>query len=184
MKLEIVNDTDLDISCDVIIDDKKYFLQQDDKVVSYQIPPQKVIVNLHLFKEDIWKLKTRLNTFFLKLYIMDLTFGNLSESNNLPFSIDYMLTIANIAEISCKKIFLSDIICIDKDSLTLWRKNSYFQCVMIALTIIFIGIILSFIFSGWHKLFFGVIILILSITVFIIVNKRRERLLQVLKTFL
>ena len=183
MKLEIVDDTELNISCDITVGNKKYHKRSCDRAISYELEQKEAMINVKVYKEDIWQPKRFLNSFFLKLYMLDCTFGNLSESENLPFSIDYQLTVTDV-DTTTERILLSDIVEVDNDSLAQWKISSFFQCMLISLLIIVVGGILGFIFKGWLKLLFLICVVILSGTVFTAIGKKRRKLLEVLKTFI
>lgn len=179
MKLEVVNDTELDISCDIAVNNTHYVYESNNPSVSYEINPSKGMVNIQLFKEDIWKPKNILNMFVLLLYALDFVFGNLSESSNLPFSINHNLFLTTDLDTN-PKIFLSNIVKVDPDSLKLWTKYSIFQCSMVTILVFIIGVILSFIFNGWIKIVFLTGTAVLSVGMYMLLNKKRKAILKVL----
>ena len=184
MKLEIVNDTKLFISCNIIANGKHYIYESRNQSLPYEINPEEGIVNIQLYKEDIWKNKSTLSLFLFAIYAMDLEFGNLLEPNNLPFSINHQLTLKNANLDTEQRIFLSNIIKVDYESLKRWAKYSSFQCSMISAMIFIIGLILSFIFDGWIKMSFLICIAILSIFLYKLSTKNKIKTLTTLKTFL
>ena len=184
MKLEIVNDAEICISCDVAVNERHYIYENNSQSTSYEINLKKNIVDIQLLKEDIWETKKTLNSFFLILYVLDLVFGNLSESNNLPFSINHRLKLTTTDLGSDRQIFLSNIVKVNHKSLKRWTRYSIFQCSLVSIFIFIIGLILSFIFNGWVKIAFLTGIAVLSIWIYKLVDKKRKKLLKVLQTFL
>lgn len=183
MKLDIIDDTELNISCDVTINEKKYYYKPSNKTISYESISREPI-NIRFFKEDIWNTEQKFSSFLLIIYVFDWTFGNLSESDNLPFWIDHQLSLKTEDINACSQIFLSNIIKVNNDSLTRWSKYSIFQCIMISTILILIGIILSFVFKGWIKFAFIVCVGITSACAFKLMNSKRKNLVKVLKKFI
>ena len=184
MNLEIVNDTELHIECNITINGKNHAYTSDSKSTSYEINPQKDITNIQFIKENVWGTKGTLNSLFLILYIFDLVFGNLCESNNLPFSINHQLNLTTKDCDSSYRVLLSNIVKVDPNSLKRWKKYSMFQCCMVSTLIFLIGLILSFIFTGWGQIAFLTCFAFLSICMYKLVNKQRKTLLKVLIMFL
>ena len=182
MKLEIINDIELDISFEITIGNQKYLYKNSNKSEFYELSSQDE-VTVRMFKENIWKQTGKLNYFFLKLYSLDLIFGNLAESENMPFSIDSQITVSNSEPVLNQKILLSDIVQVDNNCLFRWRKNSRLQNVTVSLMIVIIGVILSFIFESWIKLFFLIGISILTGGVWILLNNKMKKLFNILKSF-
>lgn len=183
MKLEIINDIGLDISFEIIIGTRKYLYRSSNKSVFYELN-YKESFTIRMLKENIWEKKGKFNSFFLKLYSLDLTFGNLSDSENLPYSIDKQITIENPVSALNQTIFLSDIVKVEKESLYQWKKNSFLQSIWVSLLIVIIGIILSFIFESWIKIIFLIIITNLAVVICLLINNKRKKLFNILKTFM
>ena len=183
MKLDIIDDTDLNISCEITIDGKKYYHRPGNETISYESTSLKPI-ELKVLKEDIWVSEQRLNSVLLIIYVFDWTFGNLSESDNLPFWIDHRVLLKTENINIPSKILLSNMVKVNDESLASWSKYSALQCILIIIILLAIGGVLSFMFEGWIKIGFMVCIAFISSFVFKLIYARRKKLLHVLKMYI
>ena len=183
MKLGIINDTSLNISCYVTSDDKRYFYESGEKNALYDFDSLKTAV-IRIFKEDIWDFRQRVSTFMFIIHIFDWISGCLAESGNLPFSIDYWLPSEAWNTDPHVNVLLSEIVRVDGESLARWSKYSAIQCVAMTMVMIIIGCLLSLIFNGWGRIAFAVCVTFISVAVFIKINSRRKKLFQLLKVYI
>lgn len=180
MQIEIINDTNLDIIYDVEVNSKT-FKQIYELKQSFKIDSKDEVINIHIFKDNIWSNESKFNSLFMILYTLDLMFGNLSESDNLPFNIEYNQTFSNV--VLDKKICLSNIINVNEKYLNRWKRVAVFQTYLILFLIIIVGVILSFIFNLWIKTVFLISVIILDTLLLFIINKKINKLFIELKSF-
>ena len=182
MKLEIINDTSLNISCYVTSDDKRYYYESGEKNALYDFDSLKT-AGIRIFKEDIWVFRQRVSTFMFIIHIFDWISGCFSESENLPVSIDHYLSPESWSADPHVRVFLSDVVRVDGESLTRWSKYSFIQCAAVAAAIIVIGCLLSLIFRGWLRIAFAVAAAAVSAAVFKLIDSRRKKLFRILKEY-
>lgn len=182
MKLEIADDTSLDISCYITGDGKRYCHNPGKQSVLYDFDSSKT-PEIRIFKEDIWASERGMSKFMPIVYIFDWISGVFSESRNLPFSIDHRLSPEMRSADPRVKVSLSDIVRVDRESLTRWSKYSLIQCAAVAAAIVIIGCLLSLIFSGWIRIVFAVCAAVVAAVVFGLIDSRRKKLFRALKTY-
>lgn len=179
----IINDTGLNVEYTINIDGNKTKVVSNDRKSIYPILQTDKDIFLKIRKEDIWQEKHWTNVLLLVIYSFDLVFGNLAEEENLPFFIDYTDNFKlNKGEI--KTIFLSEIIKVHNQSLIAWKVMSNIQIVEIGLTILIVGFVLSFIFSGWIRMIFCFCILLIATSIYILAKRRRKNLIQIMNQFM
>ena len=144
MVIKIINDTDLDITYDILNDNKLYLHQEKHKALSCKIYRFTKSNNIRICKTDIWQEKDKISGFLNFIFIFDLEFGNLSETNSLPYSIDYQENNFN----DIHEYYLSKILKIDNHSFNKWQKNCNIQINFIVILFLIIGVALSFLFKN------------------------------------
>ena len=182
MKLEIADDTSLGISCYITGNGKRYCHTSGKQSVLYDFDSSKT-PEIRIFKEDIWASERGMSKFMPIVYIFDWISGGFSESRNLPFSIDHRLSSEMRSADPRVKVSLSDIVRVDRESLTRWSKYSLIQCAAVAAAIVIIGCLLSLIFSGWIRIVFAVCAAVVAAVVFGLIDSRRKKLFQLLKAY-
>lgn len=182
MKLEITDDTPFGISCYITDEGKRCLYKSGKRTVLYDFDSAKTM-SIRIFKEDIWASGQGLSTFMLIVYIFDWISGCFSESENLPVSIDYYLSPESWSADPHVRVFLSDVVRVDGESLTRWSKYSFIQCAAVAAGIIVIGCLLSLIFRGWLRIAFAVAAAAVSAAVFKLIDSRRKKLFRILKEY-
>ena len=175
MKLEITDDTPFGISCYITGEGKRcLYYKSGKRTVLYDFDSAKTM-GIRIFKEDIWASGQGLSTFMLIVYIFDWISGCFSESENLPVSIDHYLSPESWSADPHVRVFLSDVVRVDGESLTRWSKYSFIQCAAVAAAIIVIGCLLS--------LAFAVAAAAVSAAVFKLIDSRRKKLFRILKEY-
>ncbi len=144
----IVNDTDLDVG---------FFLNREGEKPEYvelkanrRVPVQTNGAGFELCKENIWQPDGGLRRLFLAVYTLDLIFGfceNLSDSENLPFSISCRVE----PDADTREVCLSKLLRIDPASLKLWNRIGALQICLIVLLCAVAELLLSLLFPGWGK---------------------------------
>ncbi|MGN0174154.1 MAG: hypothetical protein ACI39F_06915 [Acutalibacteraceae bacterium] len=175
MVIKIINDTDLDVTYDILIDNKLHLHKTKHQAQSYEIYHLKQNQNnVRIFKDNIWFNNDKYSSFLNFLYIFDLEFGSLSDTNNLPYSIDYQKS-----QLSCdQEVYLSKIINIDKQSLDKWCKSSKIQIIFLVFLILIIGIVLSFLFKNFFKWLFILIVAVAAYFLNHLLNIRKKELIE------
>lgn len=182
--LEIVNDIGIDIEYNMSIDGeyKQGLNSKKSKIYNYDVTESKTNVEINVFKEDIWENKHWVNVFFLIIYSIDIVFGNLMESENMPFSINYSERLS----INDKdyKILLSHIILVKEDNLLLWKKISTVQIISILLMIFLIMLLLGISLLAHYKVILLLVTILVEGILFILMKMQREKCFMILKKFI
>lgn len=85
-EFRIINDTQIDNELYIYSDDKKplSITIKRGNTITITLKTQKFIIN----KEDIWEKNGTVNILLLLFYSLDLIFGNMADSVNLPYYIN------------------------------------------------------------------------------------------------
>ena len=175
LNLEIVNDTPFpQLSYILALDHNAVKTTQREAVLHKEIQSETREISVKLRKKDLWRIKSASNRFWLFLDVLDICFGSLSDSEHLPFSLEYK------AHVDCendkKILLLSRLLHVDKSSVDLWSKYSTAQYVFISLLLFFIVLLASVAFSGIFKaLWLGGFAALIAL-LFVSLVRRRNRL--------
>lgn len=173
--LKIVNDTYFDVGFYIKHDDAKPEFVNLKKNGMFSI--KEFSIKLEISKEDVWRQKNRLSKFLLLIYSFDLIFGNMSESENLPFSILYCIGNEKI-ETKNQEIYLSKLLMTDEASIGSWNKISTMQIFFIILLCILVQAVLSFMFSLWVKVIFAGVCLFGNIILLVKLIQSKNKIKQ------
>ncbi len=174
--LKIINDTGLNIACNIKAGEQIFYYSHGDGTVSYDVDSDSKN-DIEIIKEDIWVSNEPYSILFFIPYMFDLVFGNMSEPENLPLMIGYK----GLLNKDNSTVYLSKIISINQNSLLRWSKYSSIQCHFVSILVLIIGILLSFIFQGWIQLLFALISIILSVGIMSIISYKKKTILNCLK---
>lgn len=177
--LKIINDTGLNIACDIKAGERIFNHRHGDGAVSYDIDSDSK-ADIEIVKEDIWASNEPYSTLFFIPYTFDLVFGNMSDAENLPLTISYK----GILNEDNSTVYLSKIIGINQNSLRRWSKYASIQCHFVSILVLILGVLLSFIFNGWTQLLFVLTSVILSVGIMILALHKKKALLNCMKNLM
>lgn len=175
--IQITNDTLIDVEFYLKYASSKPIYVIIKKGCSYSV--EKTEKELLVEKEDIWDSKHPLNFLMSVLYSFDLIFGNMMESVNLPYAIDFSVSTYNEKEAS-RKIFLSKVLVVKVNNIRMWKYISTVQMYIICILILLLGAALSFIFSGWYKVVFFVLLFSVGVYIYKKLKDKRDLILNYL----
>ena len=178
-KLEIINDTQIANEFYIYSNNKKPAFISLKKGDTYTIT-----LNTQKFtfkKEDIWEPSDAMNLFLLLLYSLDLIFGNMADSVNLPYYINEQFDFENTSE--NEKIYLSKIMKVKENSINKWKITATVQQLFCCFLLICVGIAVSFLFKGLYQLFFILAITLLCIYLYIRLYSQKKTLYKYLNQF-
>lgn len=180
-KFEIINDTRIDNEFYIYSDNKKpiFISLKKENAHTITLNTKDFIIQ----KEDIWENKGDLNLFLLLFYSLDLIFGNMVDSINLPYYINEKININNFAE-GKKEIRLSEIIKVKENSINKWKLVTTVQQLFCCFLLLCIGIALSFLFNGLYQMIFIVLTSLLYIYLYRKLCIQKEKLYIYLKQLL
>ena len=180
-KFEIINDTRIDSEFYIYSDNKKpiFIPLKKENAHTITLNTKEFIIQ----KEDIWENKGNVNLFLLLLYSLDLIFGNMVDSINLPYYINEKININNFAG-GKKEIRLSEIIKVKENSINKWKLLTTVQQLFCCFLLLCIGIALSFLFNGLYQMIFIVLTSLLCIYLYRKLCIQKEKLFVYLKQFL
>ncbi len=100
------------------------------------------------------------NILLLLFYSLDLIFGNMADSVNLPYYINEKIDIGNFAG-GKKQIYLSEIINVKENSINKWKSVATVQQLFCCFLLICVSIVISFLLNElYQKIFIGMTILL------------------------
>ena len=149
-KLEIINDTQIDNGFYIYGENKKpafVYLKKGNT--------ETITLNTRKFtlkKEDIWEHGGAMNIFLLLLYSLDLIFGNMADSVNLPYYINEQFDFENTSE--NEKIYLSKIMKAKENSIDKWKITATVQQLFCCLLLMCVGVAVSFLFKGLYRIIY------------------------------
>ena len=135
----IVNDTNLLISCVVLKnkDEEQILIKPFQSIIVTDIDSAYTIK-----KTDLWSLPDLATKTVSVIEAVDLNFSNMLEPKFLPYSIQF------VGDVTCtNNVYVSQIIEVKETNLLRWKKTISIQYILVALTFVFIGIVLGFAFS-------------------------------------
>ena len=182
MNLSIIDDTDFNLSCRVFIGDVMYYRSGSNKESVYPINENDGNLRIKISKDNIWKYNKAIYSFCMLFYIFDLSFGNLFETDNLPYGINFEFEFDKMI-MSDKQIFLSEILSVDKTGLTRWNRWYIIQSTVVSVLIAFVGIIIGFAFDGFLRFLTWALIFAVSFGLFAVFSKKRVQLFEKLKLY-
>lgn len=173
-KLKIFNDLDLPIKYDVLIDGKlcKGVVHNGISLYEFESHEGRCI---QIQKENEWGKESKLNTAFMFLFVLDLVWGNVMESENLPLGTDIRIELSQETEIQ-----LSNILIATTSGIKRWIKGTYIQYLMVLVVVLFITFVN--IMVSPFPINIVVCVIIAAGTIFFF-KKARKRLLR-LKTLM
>ena len=174
--LKIINDTGLNIACNIKAGAGVFNYCHGEGTVSYDIDSDSK-ADIEIVKEDIWASNEPHSILFFIPYMFDLVFGNMSDAENLPLTISYK----GILNEDNSTVYLSKIISINQNSLRRWSKYSSIQCHFASILVLIIGILLSFIFQGWTQVLFVLTSVILAVIILVLVLPKKKALFNCMK---
>lgn len=179
-KFEMINDTQ--------IDNEFYIYSNDEKPIFISLKKgntHTITLNTKDFvikKEDVWGNDGDVNLFLLLFYSLDLIFGNMVDSVNLPYYIDEKININDFAE-GKGEICLSKIMKVKENSINKWKLVTTVQQLFCCFLLLCIGIFLSFLFNGLYQMIFIAFTSLLCIYLYRKLCIKKEKLYEYLKQF-
>lgn len=178
-KSEIINDTQIDNGFYIYGENKKpafVYLKKGNT--------DTITLNTRKFtlkKEDIWEHGGAMNIFLLLLYSLDLIFGNMADSVNLPYYINEQFDFENTSE--NEKIYLSKIMKAKENSIDKWKITATVQQLFCCLLLMCVGVAVSFLFKGLYRIISIAAILLLCVYLYIRLCSRKRALYKYLNQF-
>lgn len=176
--ITIENDTELTINCNVYINDNYIDTFKTEKEV-YTLSSKED--KIRVYKENIWNQKSIINDLFLFFFTLDFTFGTGILPENMPYSIDFAVTLSQLYQ---HQIKLSEHINVTLYGLNKWKKFMLFQRIALFLLIGVIIVIGSFMFNGAYKFFYLLILFLGDIVLLFFIKKKHEVLEEKIKKFI
>lgn len=136
---------------------------------------------IRIYKENKWISDDKFNTAFMFIFSLDLIWGNIMESDNLPIGADFQKRLAQENE-----IYLHDyeLLTTTEDSLKRWVKGAYIQYAMLLLIVAFICFVFYMACGFPIDIIICTLILIGSVLVFLNARKKMLKMKSFLKKYL
>ncbi|MBE6713886.1 MAG: hypothetical protein E7521_09355 [Ruminococcaceae bacterium] len=159
INVTITDDLGIGSGCDIIINGKQCFLDEEEKSKTFEIENSSGICEISITKKNVWKDHSKALIFVLSF--SDMVIGLLDgfgpneafSCDNMPFEIDFSHNTIEEGDASFK-YKLSDMIKTDEDNLAPWSRLVSFEAGILAVLVVAIFAILGFVFKG----FIGVIL--------------------------
>lgn len=162
----IVNvEGDLPIRCRVFlkINGEDFVIFSDEKDNSYEIENESGIVEIEIYKENIWQKRPRPVIFISTLLdlIMGMVSGTGSQGDaveSIPFGIEH--TLNTTVDRDCVFLFkLSEHMSIDDEKISEWQKLVSFEAGIAFALVVAVMVVLGIIFKG----FVGIILMVAAL---------------------
>jgi len=137
--LTINNDLKLSLNYQVSINNKIHKGKVDKGMSKYIFESNDEQPTIKIMKENKWVLEQKLNTIFMFLFTLDLVWGNVFDSDNLPFGTDITVVATQ------QKIELSNVYNTSSNSLKRWNKAANLQALLVTMILIVTSLMLSMI---------------------------------------
>lgn len=134
--LTIRNDLELPVDYEVSINNKLYKGVSKNGVSEYHFYAHEGSW-VKIKKENKWIPESKINTVFMFLYALDLVWGNIMESDNLPIGADTQIELSQNNE-----IHLSNILNTTSNGIKRWTKGAYLQYFMVFIVILFVSFVI------------------------------------------
>lgn len=152
LKLEIVNDTPFkNLTYMLTLNQKSERITQRQTILRRETTSETREVRVKLRKKDIWSAEKRgAHRFWLLMDVLDVFFGSLSDSDHLPFSIEYKCP-ADSGLQERKILLVSRLLRTKRENVALWSRYTTAQYIMVSLLLAFFVLLASVVFSGVFK---------------------------------
>lgn len=179
-KFKIINDTQINNEFYIYSDDKKPMFISLKKGNEHTITLN--TKDFVIKKEDVWGNNGDGNLFLLLIYSLDLIFGNMVDSVNLPYYINEKININNFAE-GKEEICLSEIMNVKDNSINKWKFVTKVQQLFCCFLMLCIGIALSFLLNGLYQMILIGLTSLLCVYLYRKLYIQKEKLYEYLKQF-
>lgn len=134
--LTIRNDLELPVNYKVLINGEQYKGVSKNGVSEYRFNADEGSC-VKIKKENKWAMESKINTAFMFLFVLDLVWGNVMESDNLPIGADTQIELLQNNE-----IHLSNILNTTSNGIKRWTKGAYLQYFMVFIVILFVSFVI------------------------------------------
>ena len=132
--LNIVNNTPFILDYVVIVNGQRYSGVKNNISTEYHVAIDQEYAKINITKINNWICHKNFDKFLMYLSSLDIKFC-ISESINLPISINYTIDVPLDKITDVYKIQLSDIIETTKESVSTWKKGAFIQYATVFLAI-------------------------------------------------
>lgn len=134
--LIIENDLELPVNYEVSVNNKQYKGVSKNGASEYRFNAHEGSY-VKIKKENKWATESKINAAFMFLFVLDLIWGNIMESDNLPIGADTQIELSQNNE-----IHLSNILNTTSDGINRWTKGAYLQYFMVFIAILFVSFVI------------------------------------------
>ncbi len=135
---------------------------------------------IRIYKENKWVRDSKYSTLFMFIYSLDLVWGNISESDNLPIGADFEIRLAGEDEIYLHDY---DILTATEDSISSWNRGRYIQYAVFLLIAAFICFVIYMTCPFPINIIICILILIGAVSVLLKLRKNMRKMRAALKKY-